>query len=51
MLCLPSNPELSNKTISASSLIYGIEYAESTFGSGAVNEDVPCAVCRSTNTS
>ena len=51
MLCLPSNPELSNKTISASSLIYGTEYEESTFGSGAVNEDVPCAVCRSTNTS
>jgi hypothetical protein len=52
MLCLPSNPELSNKTISTASLIYGTEYGDSTyFGTGAGNEDVPCAVCRSTNTS
>ena len=50
MLCLPSNPELSNKTISASSLLYGTEYEDNTFGSGAYYEDVPCAVCRSTNT-
>ena len=51
MLCLPSNPELSNKTISAASLLYGTEYENNQFGSGAYNEDVPCAVCRSTNTS
>ena len=51
MLCLPSNPELSNKTISASSHIYGTEYDNNQFGPGAYNEDVPCAVCRSTNTS
>jgi hypothetical protein len=50
-LCLPSNPELSNKTISAASQLYGTEYDDTKFGSGAYNEDVPCAVCRSTNTS
>ena len=51
MLCLPSNPEPSNNTISASSQLYGTEYEDTQFGSGAYNEDVPCAVCRSTNTS
>jgi hypothetical protein len=51
MLCLPSNPELSNNTISASSQLYGTEYEDTQFGSGTYNEDVPCAVCRSTNTS
>ena len=51
MLCLPSNPELGNKTKSASSQLYGTEYDDAKFGSGAYNEDVPCAVCRSTNTS
>ena len=51
MLCLPSNPEPSNNTISASSQLYGTEYEDTQFGSGTYNEDVPCAVCRSTNTS
>lgn len=51
MLCLPSNPELSNNTISVSSQLYGTEYEDTKFESDAYNEDVPCAVCRNTNTS
>ncbi|XP_071133334.1 uncharacterized protein [Mytilus edulis] len=51
MLCLPDNPELSNKTASGSSRIYGTEFEENYLISGALNEDVSCALCRSTNTS
>ncbi|VDI79940.1 Hypothetical predicted protein [Mytilus galloprovincialis] len=49
MLCLPNNPELSNRTASGNSNIYGSEFEESTFGHGSRQEDVPCALCRSRN--
>jgi hypothetical protein len=50
-LCLPRDPELSNMTAQYSdSHIYGTEYEESTLRSDALNEDVPCALCKSTNT-
>ena len=49
MLCLPNNPELSNRTVPGSSFLYGSEFEEKTFGTGAMNEDVPCALCRSRN--
>ncbi|CAG2246239.1 unnamed protein product [Mytilus edulis] len=51
MLCLPTDPELSNNTASSSdSYMYGTEYEDSHFGA-SVNEDVTCALCRSANTS
>lgn len=49
-LCLPSTPELSNRTIPGGSFIYGTDYEENVFASGAKDEDVPCAVCRTSNT-
>jgi hypothetical protein len=49
-LCLPSDPELSNRTAPGGSYIYGTEYEQNFFTSGASNEDVPCAVCRASNT-
>ncbi|XP_071136991.1 uncharacterized protein [Mytilus edulis] len=52
MLCLPNNPELSNKTAPGNSLLYGTEYENGNFFvNGAQDEDVPCALCRSANTS
>ncbi|XP_071131279.1 uncharacterized protein [Mytilus edulis] len=51
MLCLPDNPELSNKTAGGSSLIYGTEFSGNDLIAGANDEDVSCAMCRSTNTS
>ncbi|XP_071134417.1 uncharacterized protein [Mytilus edulis] len=52
MLCLPNNPELSNRTAPGSSLLVGTEYDNGNFfANGAHNEDVPCALCRSLNTS
>ncbi|CAG2228141.1 unnamed protein product [Mytilus edulis] len=50
MLCLPEHPELSNTTAGTNSYIYGSEYDDARFGSGAQNQDVPCALCLS-NTS
>ncbi|CAG2216181.1 unnamed protein product [Mytilus edulis] len=51
-LCLPNNPELSNRTGPGSSLLYGTEYENGDiFKKGAQDEDVPCALCRSQNTS
>ena len=47
MLCLPDNPEISNTTTIGSSYIYGIEYEQNILKSDAINEDVPCALCRS----
>lgn len=49
MLCLPNNPELSNKTAPGNSNIYGSEFEENRFGHGSLQEDVPCALCRSRN--
>ncbi|XP_071134416.1 uncharacterized protein [Mytilus edulis] len=52
MLCLPNNPELSNRTAPGNSLLVGTEYQDGNFfGHGAEDEDVPCALCRSVNTS
>ncbi|XP_052068995.1 uncharacterized protein LOC127708186 [Mytilus californianus] len=50
MLCLPNNPKLSNKTAGGYSLIYGSEFEENFLRSDAVDEDIPCAFCRSLNT-
>jgi len=50
MLCLPNNPELSNITTIGDSFIYGSEYETNTLRAGSANQDVPCAVCKSTNT-
>ncbi|CAG2222712.1 unnamed protein product [Mytilus edulis] len=50
ILCLPNNPDISNRTTGGSSFIYGTEYEDTFFGASAVNEDAPCAVCRSHNT-
>ncbi|CAC5394920.1 unnamed protein product [Mytilus coruscus] len=47
MLCLPDHPELSNTTAGGNTFIYGSEYDDSQFGSGAQNQDVPCALCLS----
>lgn len=46
-LCLPNNPELSNRTIPGNSFIYGTEYEENFLHSDSDSEDVPCAFCRS----
>ncbi|XP_071136715.1 uncharacterized protein [Mytilus edulis] len=52
MLCLPNNPEISNRTAPGSSLLVGTEYRDGNFFvTGANTEDVPCALCRSANTS
>lgn len=50
MLCLPNNPKLSNKTVPGYSFLYGTEFEENFLRSDAVNEDIPCAFCRSLNT-
>ncbi|CAC5419445.1 unnamed protein product [Mytilus coruscus] len=51
-LCLPNNPELSNITGPGRSLLYGTEFEHGDyFKKGADQEDVPCALCRSENTS
>ncbi|XP_063409034.1 uncharacterized protein LOC134692507 [Mytilus trossulus] len=50
LLCLPNNPEMSNKSAPGYSYLYGTEYQQTFFGSGAVDEDVPCALCRSKHT-
>ena len=49
-LCLPNNPELSNLTTAGDSHLYGTEYEERTLRTDAINEDIPCAVCKSVNT-
>ncbi|XP_076075852.1 uncharacterized protein LOC143046580 [Mytilus galloprovincialis] len=51
MLCLPKDPELSNRTGSSSSRLYGTEFEGNHFAPGSANEDVPCALCRSNDTS
>ncbi|VDI44163.1 Hypothetical predicted protein [Mytilus galloprovincialis] len=52
MLCLPNNPELNNRTGTSYSFLSGTEYENGNFFvNGAANEDVPCALCRSVNTS
>ncbi|VDI00881.1 Hypothetical predicted protein [Mytilus galloprovincialis] len=51
MLCLPDDPELSNKTASTHSQIFGTEFENNDLVAGSLNEDVSCALCRSTNTS
>ncbi|XP_071146985.1 uncharacterized protein [Mytilus edulis] len=50
LLCLPNNPEMSNKSAAGWSYLYGTEYQQTFFGSGALDEDVPCALCRSKHT-
>lgn len=35
-LCLPNNPELSNKTVKGNSYLYGTEFEETNFGADAV---------------
>ncbi|VDI57444.1 Hypothetical predicted protein [Mytilus galloprovincialis] len=47
LLCLPNNPEMSNRSAPGGSYLYGTEYEQTFFGSRAVDEDVPCALCRS----
>ncbi|CAG2199577.1 unnamed protein product [Mytilus edulis] len=51
MLCLPKDPELSNRTGSPNSRIYGTEFEGNNFAPGSANEDVPCALCRSSSSS
>ncbi|XP_063404416.1 uncharacterized protein LOC134687889 [Mytilus trossulus] len=52
MLCLPNNPELNNRTGTSDSFLSGTEYENGNFFvDGAANEDVPCALCRSVNSS
>lgn len=52
ILCLPNNPELSNRTATGYSVLAGSEYEDGNFFiKGAQNEDAPCALCRSRNTS
>lgn len=52
MLCLPDNPEVSNKTASGRSRIYGTEFDTNEIITGSYNEDVwSCVLCRSRNTS
>ncbi|XP_071133332.1 uncharacterized protein [Mytilus edulis] len=50
MLCLPNNPKLSNKTGPSNSFIYGTEFEDNFLRNDAANEDIPCALCRSMNT-
>ncbi|VDI79939.1 Hypothetical predicted protein [Mytilus galloprovincialis] len=50
-LCLPNNPELSNRTIPGSSFLYGTEYEENFLHSDSDGQDVPCAFCRSPGSS
>ncbi|XP_071131280.1 uncharacterized protein [Mytilus edulis] len=50
MLCLTNNPELSDKAGSGNSFIFGTEFQGNDFASDSTNEDVPCALCRSSNT-
>ncbi|XP_063446598.1 short-chain collagen C4-like [Mytilus trossulus] len=50
MLCLPNNPELSDKAGSGDSFIFGTEFEGNLFASDSDDEDVPCALCRSSNT-
>ncbi|VDI36812.1 Hypothetical predicted protein [Mytilus galloprovincialis] len=50
-LCLPNDPELSNRTTPGNSFIYDTEYQENFFGTKSLDEDVPCAVCRNPNSS
>lgn len=49
-LCLPNNPELSNKTVQGHSYLYVTEFEETSFGPNAVQEDVPCALCHKRHT-
>ncbi|CAG2199575.1 unnamed protein product [Mytilus edulis] len=49
-LCLPNNPKLSNRTTQSYSFIYGAEFEENFLRSDAINENIPCAFCRSLNT-
>ncbi|CAG2234163.1 unnamed protein product [Mytilus edulis] len=51
MLCLANNPELGDKAGSGNSFIFGTEFQGNDFASDSTNEDVPCALCRSSNTS
>jgi hypothetical protein len=50
ILCLPHDPEPSNITANGNSLLYGTEYQENILAPDSADEDVPCAVCRSTMT-
>ncbi|XP_052068527.1 short-chain collagen C4-like [Mytilus californianus] len=50
MLCLPNNPELSDKEGSGASFIFGTEFEGNQFASDSSDNDVPCALCRSSNT-
>ncbi|VDI79936.1 Hypothetical predicted protein [Mytilus galloprovincialis] len=50
MLCLPNNPKLSNKTAPGDSFLHGTEFEENFLRNDAADEDVPCAFCRSLNT-
>lgn len=50
-MCLPNNPELSNRTAPENSILAGSEYEEGNyFIRGAQDEDAPYALCRSRNT-
>ncbi|XP_071133136.1 uncharacterized protein [Mytilus edulis] len=50
MLCLPNNPKPRNKTAPGYSFLYGTEFEGNFLRSDAANEDIPCAFCRSLNT-
>lgn len=50
-LCLPRDPDLSNTTLTSSwSPIYGSEYESHVFSHDATDNDIPCSVCRTLNT-
>ncbi|XP_076072280.1 uncharacterized protein LOC143044236 [Mytilus galloprovincialis] len=51
MLCLPNNPELSDKAGSGNSYIFGTKFAGNQFATDSANKNVPCALCRSSSTS
>ena len=51
ILCLPDNPELTNQTFSTTNILEGVEFEGSGFAPDALNEDMPCSVCRSSSAS
>lgn len=47
-MCLPPNPDFSKTTGTNSGQMYGAEYdSYNFFASNSMDEDVPCALCRS----
>ncbi|CAG2188488.1 unnamed protein product [Mytilus edulis] len=44
-VCLPTDPNFLQKSGSNNAFIYGMEYESDTFGTKAIDNDVPCSVC------